>query len=253
MNAQQPDSAPASSGPSGPARQASAFTPLVTYVLLGFTILVYIGQNLSQSMYGVDLLTVYGAKVNQAILAGQLWRLVTPIFLHGSIAHIGFNMYALFILGPGLERAYGRTRYLLLYFISGIAGNVVSFYFSPYASIGASTSLFGLVSAEAVFIYRNRQFVRQARSLLFQLGLIVVVNLFFGLAPGTNIDNWGHLGGLVGGLAFAWPGGPLLSVGMMPTGQPVLMDRTGGSRAWVVALVETVVLVGLVVLRMVNA
>ncbi len=99
---------------------------------------VYLGQCLGQFILGVDVLANLGAKINQAIIAGQLWRLITPIFLHASpsniqvsLLHIGFNMYALFILGPSLERYYGRSRFLLLYFVSGVAGNVVSFYFLP--------------------------------------------------------------------------------------------------------------------------
>ncbi len=195
--------------------RGQVFKPWVTYILLGFTALVFAGQYLTQSILGVDLFAAYGAKINQAIIAGQLWRLVTPIFLHASLIHIGFNMYALFALGPSLERYYGRSRYLLLYFVSGIAGNVVSFYFSTYASLGASTSIFGLVSAEAVFVYRNRElFGKQARSMLGNLFLIVAVNLMLGLSPG--IDNWGHIGGLLGGLAFAWTSGPLLVVKLAP-------------------------------------
>jgi rhomboid protease GluP len=86
-----------------------------------------------------------------------LWRLFTPLLLHGSIAHIGFNMYALFIIGPGLERYYGHLRFLVLYLLAGFAGNVFSFLFTPALSVGASTAIFGLVAAQGVFLYRHRQ------------------------------------------------------------------------------------------------
>lgn len=237
--------------PSQPVR-GPVFRPWATYALLAVTVLVYIGQNLTQSTMGVDLFALFGMKINQAIIAGELWRLVTPIFLHGSITHIGFNMYALFVLGPGLERTYGRSRYLLLYFLSGIAGNVVSFYFSTYNSLGASTSIFGLVAAEAVFIYRNREiFGRQARSLLGNLLFIVVVNLMLGLMPG--IDNWGHMGGLLGGLAFAWSSGPLLAVNWLPGGTGYQMiDQNHSPRMWLYAALEIIVLLGLVLIKMTN-
>jgi rhomboid protease GluP len=253
MSVQSPFTQPEPGGQK-PAQGATkrVFTPWTTYILMGFTALIYVGQYLTQSMLGIDLFAAYGAKINQAIIAGQLWRLVTPIFLHASLIHIGFNMYALFALGPSLERYYGRTRYLLLYFVSGIAGNVVSFYFSPYESLGASTSIFGLVSAEGVFVYRNRElFGRQARAMLGNLFLIVAVNLMLGLSPG--IDNWGHIGGLLGGLANAWTSGPLLAVDWLPGGGGYRMvDQNLTPRIWVYAAVEVAVLVGLVFLKMTN-
>src|SRR5258706_14469805 len=96
-------------------------------------------------------------KINQAIMAGQLWRLLTPMFLHDDtfILHIGFNMYALVIIGSDLERRFGDWRYLLLYALAGFAGNVFSFLLSPAPSLGASTAIFGLFAAQMVFLYRN--------------------------------------------------------------------------------------------------
>ncbi|TLM97699.1 rhomboid family intramembrane serine protease, partial [bacterium] len=125
-------------------------TPGVTYVILGVTIFVYLLQLLSQSLLGsnIDLPVILGAKVNSLILQGQLWRLITPILLHGSILHIGFNMYALFAIGPSLERAYGHWRFLTLYLLGAFAGNTLSFLFSPSTSVGASTAIFALVAAE---------------------------------------------------------------------------------------------------------
>jgi len=181
--------------------------PTVTYVVMAVTVIFYGLQQLSTYLTGYDLPYVLGGKVNELILQGQVWRLLTPILLHGSILHILFNMYALYVFGPGLERYYGHWRYLLLYLLGGYCGNVLSFMFSANPSIGASTAIFGLVAAEAVFIYRNRKlYGGKARGMLINLGMVVAVNLAFGLQPG--IDNWGHLGGLIGGLVFAWVAGP---------------------------------------------
>jgi rhomboid protease GluP len=135
------------------------------------------------------------------------------MFLHstGSLLHIGFNMYALYVIGPELERHFGHGRFLALYFLGGFAGNVVSFLFSPEYSLGASTAIFGLIGAQGVFLYRNRSlFGRIAQRALVNIVMVAVVNLIIGLSPG--IDNWGHVGGLVGGTLFAWLGGPLLAV-----------------------------------------
>lgn len=187
--------------------------PVVTQVLIGVTVFFYLLQSLSLSFNigGYNSLLQLGGKFNDLILQGELWRLFTPALLHGSLLHIAFNMYALFSLGSSLERYYGHRRFLLLYVIGAFCGNTLSFLLSPKASIGASTAVFALVAAEGVFIYRNRSlFGGRARTMLTNLGLIIAVNLVIGLQPG--IDNWGHLGGLIGGALFAWFAGPLLRV-----------------------------------------
>ena len=187
------------------------FRPYATYTLIGICVLAYLLQILTESILGVDVLALWGVKANNLIEQGQFWRLVTPIFLHGSILHIGFNMYALFYLGSTLEKFYRRERFLVLFFLSGFAGNVISFMFSPYPSLGSSTAIFGLLGAEGVLLYQNREiFGSAARRALSQVVMIAAVNLMIGLSPG--IDNWGHIGGLIGGTLFAWFGGPLLKV-----------------------------------------
>lgn len=186
--------------------------PVVVYILLGLNILVFLLQSASQFLLnGLDIPAALGMKVNELIQQGQLWRFFTPMFLHGSILHLAFNMYALYIFGPGLERHYGRGRFLALYFLAGFAGNVMSFLFSPARSLGSSTAIFGLLGAEAVFLYHNRSlFGNSAQRALGNIITIAVINLIIGLSPG--IDNWGHIGGLLGGSLFAWYAGPRLQV-----------------------------------------
>ncbi|GAB4503096.1 MAG: rhomboid family intramembrane serine protease [Anaerolineales bacterium] len=190
--------------------------PRVTYILLGLTVAVYLLQLLSQFSLGYDLPVVLGVKANDAIRAGQWWRFFTPILLHGSILHIGFNMYALLTFGSGLERHYGHGRFLLLYLLSGFAGGVFSFLLTEDYSIGASGAIFGLIGAEGIFLYLNRRlFGDQVKAQINNIVFIVVVNLFLGLSPG--IDNWAHIGGLLGGLVFAWFAGPRWNVaGLFP-------------------------------------
>ncbi|HMD90360.1 MAG TPA: rhomboid family intramembrane serine protease [Anaerolineaceae bacterium] len=223
--------------------------PLVTYTMMGLCIFVYLLQVLSQTFLGTDYLVLYGAKINQYILAGEFWRLITPMFLHASIIHIAFNMYALFVLGPGLERFYGHKRFLALYMIGGFAGNVLSFLFSPDSSIGASTAIFALVSAQGIFIYKNRfLFGKNARSLIINTIGIVIINFVFGLAPQSNVDNFGHLGGLLGGLAFAWFAGPVFKVsGLMP--DLYLEDQTSSSQVVMSGLIVTLIFCMLAALK----
>jgi rhomboid protease GluP len=182
-------------------------TPRVTYTILGVTVFIYLLQMLSTYVLGGDILIQWGAKANNYIRAGQLWRFFTPMLLHGSILHIGFNMYALYIFGIGLERRYGHGRFLLLYILSGFAGAVFSFLFSSANSIGASGAIFGLISAEGIFLFQNRKLLgNQVKRAINNVVFVVAINLFLGLQPG--IDNWGHVGGLMGGLIFAWFAGP---------------------------------------------
>jgi rhomboid protease GluP len=185
-------------------------SPYITYSLMGITIFIYLLQLGAEFLVGYDLPAFLGMKDNQLIAEGQVWRLFTPMFLHGSIMHIGFNMYALNLFGRRLERYFGHWRFLLLYILSGFGGNVLSMMFTEAPSLGASTAIFGLIGAQGIFIYQNRGlFGGMTRQALQSIILVAAINLMIGLSPG--IDNWGHIGGLVAGLIFSWLGGPILA------------------------------------------
>lgn len=247
--------------------------PIVTYTILGLTIFVYLLQELSKIGIGYDfflalgnllmgsemmnllisqsgsqdLPLLIGSKISQLIVDGQLWRLITPVLLHGDILHIGFNMYAVYIIGPRLESFYGRWRYLALYLLSALGGNILSFWLTSGLSVGASTAVFGMVAAEGVLFYQNRGlFGARARQMLSNTVFIVVVNLALGLRGG--IDNWGHLGGLITGLAFAWFGGPIL-VRDFDSIEPAIKDERSPASVWTAAIVVGLSLAALTVLR----
>jgi rhomboid protease GluP len=216
--------------------------PVVTYTLIGLTVLVFIAQQASVFLLNGDYPAALGMKINVRIVAGEYWRLITPMLLHGSILHILFNMYALYSFGRNLEATYGHGRFLLLYLLGALAGNVASFLISPANSLGASTAVFGLVAAEGVTIYLNRRiYGSQSRAVLSNIGFVIVVNLILGFSS-TGIDNWGHLGGLVGGGVYALLAGPLLAVeGFYPDVH--LVDRRAGGLPYLVALVEAASLI----------
>ncbi|MBI5838912.1 MAG: rhomboid family intramembrane serine protease [Chloroflexi bacterium] len=200
--------------PSGTiALRLPAVNARVTNVILGLTIFIYVLQVLGEYWLGFDVMAALGAKSNEAIRAGELWRLFTPILLHGPIWHIGFNMYALYSLGTGLEWRMGHGRFLLLYLLAGFAGNVFSFLITPGQSVGASTSIFGLIAAEGIFLYQNRRlFGKESRQAMNNIIFVIIFNLFLGFSGGGLIDNWGHVGGLLGGAVFTWFAGPLWQV-----------------------------------------
>ena len=183
--------------------------PWVTYLLMGLCILMFGLQMLSQNQINLDLPFIYGGKINQAILAGQLWRFITPAFLHGSIYHLLFNMYALYILGNRLENIYGRSRFTALYFVGAFGGNVLSFVLSKSNSLGSSTAIFCLLAANLVLMLTNKEFFGENfRPILSNLIFLLFINLSIGLMPGSSIDNFGHLGGLIAGGFFAVLAGP---------------------------------------------
>jgi rhomboid protease GluP len=228
--------------------------PYVTYAIIGMTVVVYLLQIGSVLFFGyptvfsnVDWLMLYGARINEFIRAGQVWRLLTPALLHGSIPHLFFNMYALFSFGTALEPFFGHGRFLTLYLLGAFAGNVLSFLFTNGYSVGASTAVFALIGAEAVFLYRNRRLLAgRFRSAIANVLFIIVINLFLvGSLPG--IDNWGHVGGLLGGLMFTWFASPLWEIeGVSPmfyfadrrtfgeviTGAALVLALFGGLTVW---------------------
>lgn len=232
----------AQSAPSDGVRiSTNAVKPIVTYVLLGVTVLVFIAQLIIEKLTGYDLLFYFFGKIRELILVGQIWRLVTPVFLHSSLWHIGFNMYALYVLGTRLEGIYGHWRFLALYLLAGFGGNVLSFVMTPAPSLGSSTAIFGLLAAEVVFIVQNKQFFgEQTRSMLMNLGMILVVNLVIGLNPSMNIDNFGHVGGLLAGVIFASLAGPKWKLVRAETDLR-LVDTREKREIWIAA---TIVLVG---------
>jgi rhomboid protease GluP len=213
--------------------------PYVTYSIIGVTVFMYVLQLASKALLQFDFPAGLLAKSNELIREGQLWRLLTPALVHGGIAHIGFNMYALLSFGTGLEQTFGHRRFFVLYVLGAFAGNVMSFLFTDAVSLGASTAIFGLIGAELVFLIQNRKlFAHQFQSAIGNVLFVIFVNLFLGLAP--SIDNWGHIGGLVGGLTFAYFAGPLWDVEGLP---PVLqlVDRREAREVFTGAAVTAVI------------
>lgn len=218
--------------------------PWVTQVLIGLTVAVFLLQAISQSLLDQDLPLALGAKIDDALRAGQLWRLLTPALLHGSLLHIGFNMLALHSLGPGLERHYGPGRFLALYLLAALGGNVLSFLLSPAVSVGASTAVYGLFAAEMAFVAQNRQLLGPAGSAaLRQMWTLLGVNVLISFSPG--IDLWGHLGGLLAGGAYAALAGPRLAWRAIDEERAILVDQRAPGRVRAAGLGLLVVLLSL--------
>jgi membrane associated rhomboid family serine protease len=169
------------------------------------------------------VLIAYGAKLNSLINAGQWWRFVTPVFLHGGFVHLLMNMYGLWILGPYVERLYGSAKFVFFWVLSGIAGVAASyltvrpalhdaagplgrflFKAQDAASVGASGALFGLIGVLFVFGIKFRHELPEGFKRAFGTGMLptILINIFIGYVF-PFIDNSAHMGGLAAGALLA--------------------------------------------------
>ncbi|MEZ5125557.1 MAG: rhomboid family intramembrane serine protease [Thermoleophilia bacterium] len=179
-------------------------TAPVTRILIIINVAVFLLEVLLGAMTftgnASSTLNSMGALVPSVVAEGQYWRLFTAMFLHAGIFHLGFNMWALYIGGSFLEMLAGRTKFLLIYFISGLAGNVAVYLLSApsAATIGASTAIFGVFGA--LFLYSVHFHETAAGRALRSMGSVIAINLLITfLIPGISWQ--GHVGGLIGGMA----------------------------------------------------
>ncbi|SMS14488.1 GlpG protein (membrane protein of glp regulon) [Levilactobacillus zymae] len=177
-------------------------TPFITVGLIVVMVVVYLAMTLAGGSTNVNVLIAFGAKINVLIQQGQWWRLIAPVFLHLGFTHILMNMITLYFVGIQLEAAFGHLRYLGIFLLAGVGGNIASFCFSDSLSAGASTAIFGLFGA---FLMLGESFWHNAviRQLANTFLAFIVMNLAFDLfTPG--IDLAGHVGGLIAGFLAAY-------------------------------------------------
>jgi rhomboid protease GluP len=178
----------------------SQYPSLFTYILIALNVVVYILTRVSE-----DLLVLL-IQYNPAILQGQYWRLFTSMFLHDptNILHIALNMLSLFFVGRFVEILFGKWRYLLIYFLAGLGGNILYLILSPGGppSLGASGAIFGVFGALGVFYLLNRR--AMGPGMLSNWLLWLTLNLVLGFAGGANINMLAHIGGLVVGMIVAF-------------------------------------------------
>lgn len=168
--------------------------PVITYALIVINVIMFAVPLLYGQLEAmVETLCTHGPSIR----AGQYYRLISGMFMHGSLFHIIFNCYALYVLGTQLESFMGKIKYIIIYFFSGLMGALFSIIFNGnVASIGASGAIFGLMGSLLYFGYHYRVYLGNV--IKSQILPLIVANLLFGLLmPG--IDNAAHIGGLIGG------------------------------------------------------
>ena len=169
--------------------------PVVTYVLIVINLMIF----LYGMLHGNDELVELFGNNYELVQSGQIYRLFTCMFVHSDTMHILLNMYALYTIGPVVERYYGKGKYLFIYIISGLLGSVFSgvFMSANSISIGASGAIFGLLGSICYFTYYYRATLQGI--LRGSIIPVIVINLIIGfLSP--SIDLSAHIGGLIGGI-----------------------------------------------------
>jgi membrane associated rhomboid family serine protease len=170
--------------------------PIVTWAMIGINVLVYlvtVAQGAGINQPGGQLFARMWLDAPD-VAHGGWWRLLTAAFLHGSIIHIGFNMFALAWLGAPVERYIGSGRYLALYLVSGLAGSAGALIANPLSvTVGASGAVFGILGALLIIEYQT------TGKITGQAFTLILINLAFSFTV-AGISIGGHIGGLIGGV-----------------------------------------------------
>ena len=181
------------------------YWPVATLTLIVLCIIVFNLMTLAGGSENTDVLLNFGASYAPYFNRGALWRLVMPMFLHIGWFHLAVNMGALYLLGPILERIYGYARFSVIYVGAGIAGSWLSMRMTNNVAAGASGAIMGIAGAMLVVGWLYREVVPWRWKRAFGWGMVLVIGLNYaiGLSMPNVIDNWGHTGGLAGGMALA--------------------------------------------------
>jgi rhomboid protease GluP len=182
-------------------------TQAILAILIGIFLLTMVVGGSINAPENISVLIRMGAKVNSLVVEGDWWRLLTATLLHGGLLHIGFNGYALYMIGMDLEGFFGRLRFAAIYLVSALGGSVASFAFSPFyaVGVGASGAIFGLIGALAVYFGFNRSlFGRLGQAQFWNIIVVIVLNLVIGFSGFFPIDNSAHIGGLLTGAAIGY-------------------------------------------------
>ncbi|TQR21463.1 rhomboid family intramembrane serine protease [Psychrobacillus vulpis] len=174
-------------------KQYIKFYPIVSTLL---TLNIFIFLLTSIPIVGTQLYNL-GVGFNLLISEGEYWRLVSPMFLHANFTHLLFNMFSLYIFGPELEQLAGKARFLTIYLLAGLIGNIATYLLQnwDYQSVGASGAIYGILGAFGALVYYTKNFLPQLKQIIIPIIVIGVIMTFIN----PNINFTAHLAGLVTG------------------------------------------------------
>jgi rhomboid protease GluP len=219
---------------------STATSALVAANIVLYAVSWYLSQVAASGGGGIQarVLVGLGAKYGPLILAGEWWRLVTAIFLHAGLLHIGMNLWCLVDLGPTVESMFSTPKFIVLYLATGVAGFLLSVWWSPYGlSVGASGAILGLVGVLIGASYHHGHLGKEYRG---QLWRWVIYIFLFGLLSaifGFGLDNAAHLGGLASGALLGY---------FVPQGEPA--TRAGDNLWNTLAVISVLIIAGSFVL-----
>lgn len=169
-------------------------TPVLTIMLITINVLIFLyGLFFDKNSMLINNFALYAPYVR----GGDYYRLISSAFLHVSLFHLLVNMYSLYIIGSQIENFFGKTKYIVIYLFSAIMGSLFSMLFTRGVSIGASGAIFGLLGAMLYFGYFYRIYL--GNTITSQILPVILINLLIGFSS-SSIDNFAHIGGLVGGI-----------------------------------------------------
>ncbi|HEX8287021.1 MAG TPA: rhomboid family intramembrane serine protease [Pyrinomonadaceae bacterium] len=188
-------------------QRATPVFPLYSIVLIVCLIAVSICQFLIDGQEGVffggENSILLAGFDKQLFIAGQYWRMLTGTVLHGGLIHLAFNCYALYILGKLIEVLSNRAHLAIVFLLAAVGGSFMSLYFLPEGrSVGASGGIIGFLGYLTVYGFKRRKLLPDAflKNMLFNVAFIAFVGVF--VLP--NVDNFGHLGGLLTGAVYGF-------------------------------------------------
>lgn len=200
---------------------------IITPLLIIACIIVFISMYIiGAGSEDANTLIMFGANVKYLVQNGEIWRLFTSMFLHVGILHLIVNMYALNVIGRELEGIMGKLKFTLIYLGSGIVGSLFSVVLNDSISAGASGAIFGLMGSLLYFGYHYRLYLGSV--LKTQIIPVIVLNLLIGFLS-TGIDNFAHIGGLIGGY--------LLTMALGIPGKSNKKDQINGSIVLVLLII----------------
>lgn len=175
----------------------------VTYIILGANVIIWLATEIAGGSTNNIVLIRFGALFREFVFAGEVWRMVSCAFLHIGILHLLVNSYTLYQLGIFIEEFFGRSKLISTYVLTAITSSSLSLLFSGGISAGASGALFGLTGLLLGNAWAKKTYVPDLPIDERQLIPFVFYNLWYGMmSPG--IDNWAHIGGLLGGIALGY-------------------------------------------------
>jgi membrane associated rhomboid family serine protease len=202
---EEPEPAEASGGEAENYQRAADIFPFYSVILIVCLIAVFACQLVANAQTslpgGADISVLLAGFNKQLFNAGQYWRILTGAALHGGLMHLAFNCYALYVFGKLIETLSNRAHLALVFLLAAIGGGILSLIFLPEnPSVGASGGIVGFLGYMTVYSFKRRKLLPDGflTNMLFNVGFIAFVGIF--VLP--NVDNFGHLGGLLAGALY---------------------------------------------------